>query len=316
MLIFLLTISLLHPRSSSAGNTTQAGALESAAKTQREAADRSLEGAVVLGMRALTEMGKFNMRSAINNGVEGYRKYEHSIHLDESAWKAERSGQLLGASAAKGPTSPPLTSFSRLKESFLKSGEAAKVSEEFRKVTGMSGEIFLRHLGRATDQPLYLTDPAMPTKFAGRIEALIKDMPASSGRDLALKGFGTIKGKAFDSLVSKTIAMVASSNKEGVLAESQSAARPGAPALPAVAAGASSPKEELPGASATGSDQTPEQLGKLSSPSAVPAQGKSSLALTEFIRASREVIAEQDTIFAQVRRRYRAIISGWENSPH
>jgi hypothetical protein len=318
--------------SATQGSETQAGAQNTAAIVNYVGSDDSMEAATVSAMTALMNLAALNIPGAFSFGYKAYGQYINSEKLDDLELRTLRNkGRMLSvggmmvntagldnigkAQDGESGISGRPTTFSRLDPSFLHRGEAAAVAEQFERVTGMSRDDFLRHLGSATDSDLSYDDPDLLQKVEARYEMFKAEVKNPDFRKKLETAESMFPGPARQELLERVQAMYVDAWQGGAGAPSEGLAQgfESSPAAPAPA-GAQPPAaltEASPQLAAAGSaERAPSSFLQVPDGDAGLfigiRGGDSQETLTEFFSAAEQ--GESDSIFTKVSKRYRILM--------
>ena len=212
---------------------SQKDAIVTVANANKQASDSSMQASTVSAMRGLMNLADRQIPSAVKNGYEAYGGYHNSVQMDAnrvaSIYNAfdmdtEAPGAATGApgvavsnsrapaaiASASGDDSSgtPLafrSSYNRLDPGFLYKGEAAEVSAEFERRTGMSRKQFLKELGDASEAGINVHDPRMMDKVLGKFEAFAQKIPNAEFKANLKKGIDMVPATARTGLIAQGI---------------------------------------------------------------------------------------------------------------
>lgn len=302
-----------------ASGTNQNTALLDNDSKNRQGSDKSLENSATYAMTALMNLASSNVPGAIKNGTTAYGKYRNSETMDkigDQSFNAAASLSSVGGSEVSAPRKTD-TTFRRLDPKFLRTGEAAKVAEEFEKKSGMSRDQFLQVLADVSEQKIPRNDPQLVDKVLSRYESFAAKIPNAEFRNNLQKAAKAVPSTMRNGLIAQAVSKF--SNFVADLTGPSSDVSAATPPAPETAAAAGT---DTPGASQAASEaftgesrapasgagaENPLTLGTLSAPVAEGKSTGAAAALTGIVQAAIETQGQDLTIFQIVSRKYRAL---------
>ena len=216
-LLFFCTLVPVCAATDAAGaDISQWEAMAAAHKLNKTGSDDSLQASTTSAMRALMELSKQNIGTAISHGYKAYGQYRNSDELDDlrvknaiSALKMDSIGSYLQKdgkdSVFLAPMSDFDTSYKRLNPTFLREGRAGQIAEEFEKTTGMKRETFLKYMAKASESDITADDPQLVDKVLSRFEGFLKEIPNEDFRKKVEIELARIPQSVRSGLISKAV---------------------------------------------------------------------------------------------------------------
>ncbi|MGZ3732049.1 MAG: hypothetical protein ACXVCG_22700, partial [Bdellovibrionota bacterium] len=173
--------------------------------------DDSLRSGVPCAMQALMDLANSKLPSAVKNGYCAYGKYRNAENLDHLK---DQNAMLANAMVSAGaePVFKVIrtdTTFRRLDPSFLRQGDASKISGEFERETGMKREDFLTQMANASEQKIKRSDPMMIDKALSRLEGFLQKIPNAEFRKNAEKNIALVPDTMRRGLVAQAVTKLA-----------------------------------------------------------------------------------------------------------
>jgi hypothetical protein len=295
-------------------DTTQSGAENSAAGLNHQGSDNSLQNSTTNAMAAVMNVAALNIPGAMSYGYKAYGQYLNSEKMDNSEYRSQHNQIILVSVGSETAASagPRPTTYSRLDPSFLHEGVASQVADEFEKRSGMSRELFLKHMGDAIDSGLSYDDPNLLQKLEAQYASFKGDIKNQDFRQGLEKAEAMFPESARQEVLGKLQDMykLAWNGDQPASGSALAAAHPSSPAasaapapVPAVAAGNNQAPARDP---ASDAPAVPADLGqgKLLGLEA----GNPEASLKELLGS--DTAGDEESLFVKVSKRYRLLAPG------
>ena len=210
--LFIITILFFGPTCSQAEEfLTQKQTEELAAQIMRKGADQSLQASATGAMQALTKIRTVDIPGAVSTAYKAYGQFKNSEHLDQMQ-KAMILSKATMTSLDTFKISPEdaailgaRTSYRRLDPAFLKTGEAAKIAEDFERTTGIKRDDFLKQLASFSESNLFSDDPNLVNKITSGIDSFIAKIPNQDFRKKIKSAFSMIPSTTREKLLVQSV---------------------------------------------------------------------------------------------------------------
>ena len=177
-------------------------------ETSDRGSDDSLRNSAVYAMQALMDLANTKLPSAMKNGYNAYGKFRNAEDLDRLKDHAAAQANNLGSVGSDPVLKVPAktnTSFRRLNPSFLREGEAAKISAEFERQTGMKREDFLVQIADVSERKIRRSDPMMIDKALSNFESFLHKIPNAEFRKRAEKNIALVPDSMRRGIIAQTV---------------------------------------------------------------------------------------------------------------
>jgi hypothetical protein len=283
---------------------------EMAELLNRNASDKSMQAATTSAMKALMDLSASRVPSAVQNGYQAYGKFRNSETLDDLGYE---NAQNKAAMAAMGqsiqvPKFEP-TSFRRLDPSFLREGEAGKVAAEFERQSGMKREKFLSILSSISEKKIDPKDPQMIDKVLSRFESFLSEIPNKAFREKLESAIKKVPDSARKGIIAKGVAKFA--ELAGTVSDAISDSASGSAPKTTPTKTAPEKKEKYQAVTGVETAAPSATTGELGAITGRPSGAINNVPVDGIVRAAIEARTEaEDSIFEQVRKRYRNLTPG------
>lgn len=161
----------------------QVSALEQVELQYKIAMERSFQGSTTSAMQALLDLESSKLTGAFKNGYKAYQQYLESEKYEHLSYQSAKKRLSLGGAqdlpsiqSKLGPVSEDARAKEKLTKydrKFLYKGTSGDVAAEFEKRTGMPREEFFTFMVVAAEKKIHPTDPNLFSESTRRFNALV-----------------------------------------------------------------------------------------------------------------------------------------------